>query len=703
MAIIGSLSRSLTKNGAFPGSSASSTSALAMSLSRSLGKSSWRDTLLDVAFHLAPRSPHVLPSPSRDLAQFALLEDQYCKDFTCCNLSLENLHDLLQHFEEAHVHASDFDDDEDTDENSDDNDMPIHFMDGEDMDMDDAFPASSGAATLGSGGFDAFGLQQNMGFGSPQPQEDEDDDMAFLRSQLAASLQAVTASQTSSPSPAPQPQQQAGISIQDIFSSVRTPQRSHSTSSATASTNPYDLSIVNRRRPGSSTSSPSLSRVGSSSGAAFRSSLVDGSSTSISRTASPQRFRDHAAAGAVHKVRSDLAEPPAPTLPYSFGGTTEIVSDADTDMEDATATATGEDADEEDVDVDGDETPVAAVQHIQRATPSKAQQRSPLSLRRQESPVSSGASTPRRSSFNSGSGSTTPTAATSPPAPSAVVLAAPAPAAPAVSAKPPATNPASVDQLFGPLVTSLQNALGLAHPPAGMFPPPGTEGMMMFLVPTGAPIPPQFQHLVPQQPPTTRPPSSVSSPSPPPLMKSTAASRSSSSASVRSASSASSRSASASPTPTLTPTTALSAAQASAAAAAAMSSLMFGPPSTSNGSGSGVEDDLSDDGTLVQGGRVGGGGGAVAQGASGPVVGPGGERPYRCKVDGCGKAYKNPGGLKYHVLHGHAEDTGDPEINNIIQKPYLCTVPECGKRYKNLNGLKYHIEHAHAALLGNDA
>ena len=64
------------------------------------------------------------------------------------------------------------------------------------------------------------------------------------------------------------------------------------------------------------------------------------------------------------------------------------------------------------------------------------------------------------------------------------------------------------------------------------------------------------------------------------------------------------------------------------------------------------------------------------------------DRPYKCKIAGCNKSYMNPGGLKYHLHHGHCEDTGDPEMNNIIHKPYQCTVPECGKRYKNLNGLK---------------
>ncbi|KAI8800632.1 hypothetical protein BJ742DRAFT_65280 [Cladochytrium replicatum] len=46
------------------------------------------------------------------------------------------------------------------------------------------------------------------------------------------------------------------------------------------------------------------------------------------------------------------------------------------------------------------------------------------------------------------------------------------------------------------------------------------------------------------------------------------------------------------------------------------------------------------------------------------------DRPYKCKMPGCVKAYKNPGGLKYHMQHGHCEDTGDPEMNNIIHKPY---------------------------------
>ena len=65
------------------------------------------------------------------------------------------------------------------------------------------------------------------------------------------------------------------------------------------------------------------------------------------------------------------------------------------------------------------------------------------------------------------------------------------------------------------------------------------------------------------------------------------------------------------------------------------------------------------------------------------------DRPYICPVVGCGKAYKNPNGLKYHEKHGH-----DAEAESV-ERPHKCGVPGCGKRYKNPNGLKYHMSHAH--------
>lgn len=66
------------------------------------------------------------------------------------------------------------------------------------------------------------------------------------------------------------------------------------------------------------------------------------------------------------------------------------------------------------------------------------------------------------------------------------------------------------------------------------------------------------------------------------------------------------------------------------------------------------------------------------------------EKPYRCPVEDCDKAYKNSNGLKYHQLHGHCPP------DEIESKPFICTIAnDCNKRYKNLNGLKYHIEHTH--------
>ncbi|KAI8338687.1 hypothetical protein BC941DRAFT_423588 [Chlamydoabsidia padenii] len=73
------------------------------------------------------------------------------------------------------------------------------------------------------------------------------------------------------------------------------------------------------------------------------------------------------------------------------------------------------------------------------------------------------------------------------------------------------------------------------------------------------------------------------------------------------------------------------------------------------------------------------------------------DKPYKCMVQGCDKAYKNPNGLKYHKEHGHCNDN---EMNET-PKPYQCTIGDCGKRYKNLNGLKYHVEHSHMAALNH--
>lgn len=75
------------------------------------------------------------------------------------------------------------------------------------------------------------------------------------------------------------------------------------------------------------------------------------------------------------------------------------------------------------------------------------------------------------------------------------------------------------------------------------------------------------------------------------------------------------------------------------------------------------------------------------------------DKPYKCTVKGCDKAYKNPNGLKYHQMHGHSEEDALSDAERDAQKPYMCTIGYCNKRYKNLNGLKYHIEHSHLAKL----
>ncbi|KAG1443078.1 hypothetical protein G6F56_010806 [Rhizopus delemar] len=81
------------------------------------------------------------------------------------------------------------------------------------------------------------------------------------------------------------------------------------------------------------------------------------------------------------------------------------------------------------------------------------------------------------------------------------------------------------------------------------------------------------------------------------------------------------------------------------------------------------------------------------------MIDDGQDKPYKCQIAGCDKAYKNPNGLKYHQMHGHTEEDALSEAEREAQKPYVCTIGYCNKRYKNLNGLKYHIEHSHIAKL----
>lgn len=51
--------------------------------------------------HFSAGSP-----PAAHNAYLPSLEKQYCKDYSCCGLSLPGLHDLLRHYEEAHIATS---------------------------------------------------------------------------------------------------------------------------------------------------------------------------------------------------------------------------------------------------------------------------------------------------------------------------------------------------------------------------------------------------------------------------------------------------------------------------------------------------------------------------------------------------------------------------------------------------------------------
>ncbi|KAI1323213.1 hypothetical protein F5Y16DRAFT_412752 [Xylariaceae sp. FL0255] len=89
------------------------------------------------------------------------------------------------------------------------------------------------------------------------------------------------------------------------------------------------------------------------------------------------------------------------------------------------------------------------------------------------------------------------------------------------------------------------------------------------------------------------------------------------------------------------------------------------------------------------------------------------DKPFKCPVKGCEKAYKNQNGLKYHKHHGHQNQRLHENVDGTFsivdpetlapypgetgmekEKPHKCEY--CHKRYKNLNGLKYHKQHSTA-------
>ncbi|CAM0138264.1 Transcription factor sfp1 [Umbelopsis sp. WA50703] len=131
------------------------------------------------------------------------------------------------------------------------------------------------------------------------------------------------------------------------------------------------------------------------------------------------------------------------------------------------------------------------------------------------------------------------------------------------------------------------------------------------------------------------------------------------------------------------------------AAVAAAASSNGGAASLASFSDLPLTPSLSDEDFFAQAGALF----AITAAASGPNQNA--DKPYKCPVPGCDKAYKNPNGLKYHNQHGHCNLVSSEDGDRFSSKPYQCTIGECGKRYKNLNGLKYHIEHSHMAALNN--
>ncbi|KAJ3196650.1 Transcriptional regulator of ribosomal biogenesis proteins [Irineochytrium annulatum] len=98
---------------------------------------------------------------------------------------------------------------------------------------------------------------------------------------------------------------------------------------------------------------------------------------------------------------------------------------------------------------------------------------------------------------------------------------------------------------------------------------------------------------------------------------------------------------------------AFQAGAAAAAAVAAATSAAAGVPGTSGDDGDGGP--LMSPGTKLDG-RLGSPALSEAQEGREGSVGPSAARLYYCKAEGCGKQYKNLGGLKYHVQRVHADD-----------------------------------------------
>ncbi|KAF9229618.1 hypothetical protein BS17DRAFT_771690 [Gyrodon lividus] len=101
----------------------------------------------------------------------------------------------------------------------------------------------------------------------------------------------------------------------------------------------------------------------------------------------------------------------------------------------------------------------------------------------------------------------------------------------------------------------------------------------------------------------------------------------------------------------------------------------------------------------------------------------GGDRPYRCGLEACGKSWKSINGLQYHLQISKAhfqhaitstyvtsyisglsvpasvEASTSTEEEDKTKKQYQCPHQNCRNRYKQLSGLRYHLAHGHPVEL----
>ncbi|KAJ3117651.1 hypothetical protein HDU96_006081 [Phlyctochytrium bullatum] len=504
----------------------------------------------------------LLPSPSRDLAQFAVLEERFCRDFKCCGLSLENLHDLLHHIEESHVKVDS--------EFGDDDDLPFDFMD-EDMDHQSG---DQNEPRLGSSH-----ESNSLSFA----------DLAFLKAHLA-SLER---------------REGASTSRKDTHSSIPPVELP-----ATVITSPLeDLSLRNAN-----------SEIGNH----FNSAMPK-AATPAAMLTSFSSTTDMKPISFSNMYTSDLPPrgPPLGTYHLPSGSPKPSSHRSLNKAESSLATPNLDDGDDYDMDeASFSETPLPLL-------PSKAKPQADTS-----------------DNDFSGDDAEITDMPSNPTALGNFIWNARSAVTSQVATGKRTSASRSIEPTRG---DSFADELSAR---AGGIDGPGLSGVPAFkrkgsasaaLTSTGSNLLSSFsttpalvtrkdiqKQLVPKQP---------------------------------------------NPAVSILSINASAAGDAGKASTGLRTSISPGNENEGNGH-------ESDDGVPAS-----------------ANVARDGDRPYRCRVEGCSKAYKNPGGLKYHMVHGHAEDTGDPEINTIIQKPYLCPVPACEKRYKNLNGLKYHIEHAHSNLI----